>query len=314
MKFWRMILSHYHPMSVMPDSTLQICNDYTIGRFTAMANPCELLVDSIDPMIVKPLVDRAMEEAHRIENKFSRYRLDNIVYRITNANGATVRVDEETANLLDYASECYQISDGLFDITSGVLRKIWTFDGSDRLATQREVDDQLKFVGWNKIRWERPDISLLPGMELDFGGIGKEYAVDQVYHLLVEQTDLSCLINFGGDIRSTSMRASGSPWMIGIEDPRHLNNFHTHAPRIQLSVGAIATSGDSRKYLMKNGIRYSHVINPKTGWPTFGGPRSITVAASTCTEAGILATLAILQGSYAEEFLKKEQITYWCEW
>lgn len=300
--------------AVMSELSITQQKDYIIGRFRAMASPCEILIDSTDQDLARLLTHVAMDEALRVEQKFSRYRTDNIIYQINHSNGQPVSVDEETANLLDYAEQCYQISEGLFDITSGVLRKIWTFDGSDNIASQSQVEQQLKFVGWDKITWIRPNITLPEGMEIDFGGIGKEYAVDQATLLITGKSSTSCLINFGGDICATSTRSNGQPWIIGVEDPDSLDAVQSSGPSIKLSKGAIATSGDTRKFLYKDGIRYGHVLNPKTGWPVTKGPRSITVAASTCTEAGILATLALLQNKNAEEFLTKEKVVYWCEW
>lgn len=298
----------------MSDYSIQQQDDYYLGQFTAMASPCEILIDTVEKQLARTLTETAMNEALRIENKFSRYRTDNIVYQINRSNGKSVEVDEETANLLDYAQQCYEISDGLFDVTSGVLRKIWTFDGSDNIATQQQVDRQLEFVGWNKIQWTRPNIMLPRGMEVDFGGIGKEYAVDQTVKLISDKSTVSCLVNYGGDIRVTGLRHNNQPWVIGVEDPNNLNTVQDSGPSIRLAKGAIATSGDTRKFLLKDGVRYGHVLNPKSGWPVTKGPRSITVAANTCTEAGILATLALLQEENAEEFLRSEKMTYWCNW
>lgn len=289
-------------------------NDYTTGHFSAMASPCEVLVDTTDIQLAQQLATIALKEALRIEKKYSRYRSDNIIFEINNSYGKRVTVDEETANLLDYADQCYQISEGLFDITSGTLRKIWTFDGSDNIATQEQINEQMEHIGWLKVSWQRPSISLPDKMEIDFGGIGKEYAVDQTVDLIRRESSTSCLVNFGGDIRVTGPRQGGQPWIIGIEDPDKPAVLQVKGPCIKLSNGAIATSGDTKKFLLKDGIRYGHVLNPKTGWPVTAGPRSITVSANTCTEAGIMATLAILQEKNAEDFLRSENIMYWCEW
>ena len=97
-------------------------------------------------------------------------------------NNHIIHVDEETALLLNFADKCYVMSGGMFDVSSGILRRAWHFDGSDRIAEQSEIDKLLPFVGWEKVRWRQPIISLPMGMELDFGGIGKEYAVDKAWH------------------------------------------------------------------------------------------------------------------------------------
>jgi thiamine biosynthesis lipoprotein len=136
--------------------------------------------------------------------------------------------------------------------------------------------------------------------------------------LLQQDTEASLLVNYGGDMYVNKPRQDGQGWFVGIEDPElDLANNNPPANRTavkqyELSSGGIATSGDAKRYLIKNGIRYGHILDPKTGWPVIGAPHSVTVAAGTCTEAGILATLAMLKGEHAEEFLQQQDVTYWC--
>jgi thiamine biosynthesis lipoprotein len=283
---------------------------YFTGRFAAMASPCELLMDVDERQLAANLLQQASTEAARIENKFSRYRDDNIIHAIHNAAGQPVRVDEETARLLDYADHCYRISDGLFDITSGILRRAWRFDGSDRVPSQQQVADLLPLIGWHQVGWQNPVITLPAGMEIDLGGIGKEYAADRtalLLHnaLLAQGLEAGLLVNFGGDISVTGPRRDGSGWSIGVEGGTQ--NF-------QLERGGVATSGDTRRFLHKNGVRYSHVLDPRTGWPVSGAPSTVTVVAATCTDAGILSTLALLHGADAETFLQAQGVRYWCQW
>ena len=273
-----------------------------------MASPCEILVEDVDLITAARLTQIACNEAKRIERKFSRYRDDNIIYRINQANGNTVTIDHETFLLLHFADQCYQLSDGLFDITSGILRRAWKFDGSDRLPTKSQVSRLLTCVGWQKVRLTDTSITLPAGMEIDLGGIGKEYAVDCVFNLLAEETEASFLINFGGDLRTNHPRRHGKPWSVGLENPDQVDVANG---AIQIRQGALATSGDSRRYLLKNGKRYSHVLNPVTGWPVENAPRSVTVAAPTTTNAGMLATFALLQGEHAEDFLQNEGVPHW---
>ena len=145
-------------------------------------------------------------------------------------------------------------------------------------------------------------------MQLDFGGIGKEYAVDRTLGLLCERSDVPMLVNFGGDLHCSGPRSSQQPWMTGIENPSLAGGAMS---TLQLYRGALATSGDAFRYLEKDGVRYSHILNPRTGWPVGDSPHSVTVAAENCTEAGILATLAMLHGSEAEQFLDSQQVKYW---
>jgi len=297
----------------MHDPQLQNCEDYWVGRFTAMASPCEVLIDTQDPILAKQLAGIAQQEALRIEHKLSRYRQDNIIHTINTAQGAIVKVDEETAHMLDYAAECYELSDGLFDVTSGVLREVWKFDGSDRIPSPGQVKKVLARIGWNKVHWRSPNIRLRKNMQIDLGGIGKEYSVDRTVILLRDAANVSCLVNFGGDIATTGPRRQGKGWLVGIETPDAVPNTVTASTKVyELQQGALATSGDARRYLLKDGIRYSHILNPRTGWPVQGAPRSVTVIADTCTEAGILATFAMLNGAQAEAFLNQQGVKYWC--
>ncbi len=264
-----------------------------------MASPCEVLVDGADEAELQKLSEQAAAEVWRIERQWSRYRKDNIVYRINTAKGRPVTVDEETARFLDYAQHLYEWSEGLFDVTSGVLRRAWKFDGSSRLPRQEAVEALLPKVGWDKVMWKSPKLQMKPGMEIDFGGIGKEYAVDRALAGLATATDKPVLVNFGGDLAASKPRQDGSPWQVGI-DPGVPG---TATPLVHLSKGGLATSGDAHRFLLKDGVRYPHVLNPKTGWPVTGGPRAVTVAAVNCTEAGVLSTLAMLHGPQAEAFL-----------
>ena len=293
----------------MTTISLERRDDFWCARFLAMGSPCELLVDSDERTLVTHLADIAHGEAKRIEQKFSRYRNDNIVHRMHQYHDVPVEVDDEAAKLLDYADLCYRLSDGLFDITSGVLRKAWKFDGSDHVPTQYEIAALLPLIGWNKVTWNKPFLTLPTGMEIDFGGIGKEYAVDKTAQLLIALSQASMVVNFGGDLFVTGLRANGSPWRIGIDDP-DASGQHALA-QLQLARGGVATSGDARRFLLKDNIRYGHILNPTTGWPVRAAPRSVTVAAPTCVEAGMLTTFAMLQGENAEKFLTDQAVQHW---
>jgi thiamine biosynthesis lipoprotein len=278
-----------------------------LGVFQAMASPCEVHVAGADRATAERVAVIVAAEARRIEAKFSRYRRGNVVDAINGARGRTVGVDEETARLIDYAEQLFELSDGKFDITSGVLRRAWCFDGSDRVPSPAAVDALLAKVGWDKVRWRSPALTLADGMEIDFGGIGKEYAVDRAAALVRPLTS-RCLLNFGGDLLALGPQGEGTPWRVGIES---LAADGRAAVELDLDVGALATSGDARRFLHKNGRRYSHILDPTTGWPVAGAPRSVTVAAPTCTQAGMLATLALLRGPDAEEFLVAQGVRHW---
>lgn len=289
--------------------TLEQRTDHWVGRFTAMASPCELLLEVHDRTSAQRLVNSAAHEAWRIETKFSRYRNDNIIHRINHACGQPFEVDAETANLLDLASHCYRLSEGRFDITSGVLRRLWSFKPGATIPSQAEIDRLLPHIGWEKVVWRRPLLVLPAGMEIDLGGLGKEYAVDRCAQLLQQHLDGALVVNFGGDLYISGRRSNGEPWRVGIDDPH--NTGKQAIGELRIEKGGVTTSGDARRFIVIDGIRYSHILNPRTGWPIANAPHSVTVLASTCLEAGMLSTFAMLQGSEARDFLEAQQVHYW---
>lgn len=283
--------------------------DYFVGRFQAMASPCSVLIDCDDRGEAEALTTLAADEAHRIEQKFSRYRTDNVVHAINHANGKPVAVDDETAMLLDYAAMCWEMSDGMFDITSGVLRRVWTFDGRSRAPSRDQVKRCLQHVGWSRVTWAKPLLTLPSGMEIDFGGIGKEYAVDRAAGAIAAKTRRSFVVNFGGDLYVSGLRTNGRMWAVGVDDPARTGR--AAVLKVEIASGGIATSGDARRYIVWRGKRLGHILDPRTGWPVEGAPRSITVVAGTCIEAGTLSTLAYLQGDGARAYLEEQGVQFW---
>ena len=253
------------------------------------------------------LADVVATEAWRIEDKFSRYIPGNLVARIN--EGQPVGVDEETANLLDFSETLYEMSNARFDITSGVLREAWTFDGSDNVPDPSVVEALVTRVGWHKVMWEAPTVYLPAGMQIDFGGIAKEYAVDRAATLASSDSGAACLVNFGGDLFATGSPVGSDGWQVGIDAATGRTNVSETV--IRLENGGLATSGDARRFLLKDGVRYCHILDPTTGWPVVDAPHSITVAADTCTQAGMLASIAMLKGPQAEEFLAELGVQFW---
>jgi thiamine biosynthesis lipoprotein len=277
--------------------------------FHAMATPCEMRLETDDADTARCAGAAVEAEARRIEAKYSRYRADSVVGQINGAGGVGIVVDAETGHLLDFAAQCHAISSGRFDITSGVLRRIWRFDGSDRVPTYDQIKPLRALVGWHRVTWKPPVIILPAGMEIDLGGLAKEYAVDRAMAALRAITTAPALVNFGGDLAVSRPRRNGGVWNVAIE---HVDQSGEMAGMLELSNGALATSGDMRRYLLKNGVRYGHILNPKTARPVMNAPRSVTVAAATCIAAGMTATLAMLHGRRAETFLKREGVRAWC--
>ena len=275
-------------------------------EFRAMASVAEIQLYARDLASATHAARAAQREVERIEDKYSRYRDDSVTTLINRGGGGDpVVVDPETAALLDYAHACWEQSDGLFDITSGVLRCAWDF----KLRVpprQSDIDPLLGRIGWSRVRREGGSIALELGMEIDFGGIGKEYAADRAAAALLECGIASALLNLGGDVRALGSHPGGKPWQIGIVDPRATDRSVAHVP---VDNAALATSGDYQRCIVHEGRRYCHFLNPKTGWPVEGA-RSVSVIAPLCVVAGSCATIAMLKGDDARGYLDDQQLPY----
>ena len=267
--------------------------------FRAMGSPCEVRVYGGAEAEATLMAARA--EVARLEVKYSRYRDDSLTARINQSAGddTGVEVDAETAHLLDYADSCFRQSDGLFDITSGILRRAWNFK-SGKLPAQAELDALLPLVGWRQVRWRSPLVVLpKPGMQLDFGGYVKEYAVDRVAELCRARGAQHGLVDLGGDLAVIGPHPNGKPWRVGVRDPRDPEHALGSLP---LGWGAIASSGDYERCMVVDGVRYGHILDPRTGWPV-RGLASVTIAASHCLVAGTLTTIAMLKGERGAAWL-----------
>ena len=279
-----------------------------LAGFAAMASPCELLVDGADEATARHLAHIAQAEALRVEARYSRYRSDSLVACWQAARGQPVELDDEAARLMDTAAQCHALSGGLFDITSGVLRAAWRFDGSQQAPEPAQVTALLPRVGFDKLQWRRPWLTVPVGMEVDLGGLAKEYAVDRALALLCAESPCPVLVNFGGDLAVSGPRAAGEPWQVGLASLARPGGADAV---LALRAGALATSGDAHRHFTHAGRRYGHILDPRTGWPVQGAPRAVTVAAPTCTEAGLLATLALLQGPQARAWLQAQDVVHW---
>ncbi|MDP2901622.1 MAG: FAD:protein FMN transferase [Methylovulum sp.] len=262
-------------------------------EFNAMGTPCDIQLFAKTTTKAKQMAERAIADVRRLEMRYSRYRNDSFLSKINRvaATGGSLSVDPETAGLLNYAATCHQQSDGLFDITSGILRSIWRFD-REGLPDDEAIQTVLAKIGWHKLRWNPPILEfLVSGMEIDFGGIVKEYAVDRAAALCWSAGIRHGVINLGGDIKIIGPRADGSAWRIGIRHPRHQDAV---LETLSLHEGALASSGDYERCLTVDGVRYGHVLNPKTGWPV-KYLASVSVVGEFCVVAGSASTIAMLK-------------------
>lgn len=269
--------------------------------FRAMGSACEVVLASSSDKDAQRLAQMAISEVIRIERKYSRYTADSVVSQVNQQAGvAPVACDDETWALLQYAAKLHEQSGGMFDITSGVLRQAWNFQLAV-LPAKEKVTAVLAKVGWHKVLLQNQSVFLPDiGMEIDFGGFGKEYAADRAAQVLQAQGVKSGHVNLAGDMRFLGPKPTGEPWMIGIQDPRHSSQVIATLPMMQ---GGLATSGDYERYFELDGQRYCHVINPLTGWPVTYW-RSVSVTAPATVVAGCTSTMAMLMEERGLAFLQ----------
>lgn len=275
--------------------------------FQAMASRCNLRLAAPDRATARHWAELAVAEVRRIEVTFSRYRPDSIVSRINAAaGGEPVRCDAETLALLDYADQLHRSSEGLFDITSGVLRRAWDFR-QPRLPDPAELQRLCGLVGWDRVERDGDRIRLpQPGMELDFGGFGKEYAADRAAAVLHAAGARHGYVNLGGDLHALGPQPDGRPWVIGIQHPRERDGV---LAELALSQGGLATSGDYERFFELDGRRYCHVLDPRSGWPVAHW-QSVSVAAPLCIAAGSCTTIAMLRQGGGEAFLEQTGLAW----
>lgn len=237
--------------------------------------------------------DAAIAEVRRIEAKYSRYREDSVVGRINAAaGGEPVAIDAETEALLAFADAAWRNSGGLFDPTSGILRRAWNFREA-RVPSDEALAPLVANIGWDRVERE-PGRVRLPrhGMELDFGGFGKEYAVDRAVAMLLAHGQGSAMVNLAGDLAITGPQPGGEPWRVGIQHPRRADAV---IATIEVASGALATSGDYERFVEVGGVRHCHVLDPRTG-RSARGFSAVTVIGPSCLVAGSATTIAMLKG------------------
>lgn len=261
--------------------------------FKSMGGPCELLMSGAPDELAEAF-NRVVVEVNRLEQKYSRYRDDSLTSKINRSagSGEAVAVDEETRHLLEYADTAFVQSDGLFDITAGVFRQVWDFK-SGQLPEQKALEVVLQCVGWDKVVKRENTITLpVSGMELDFGGYVKEYAADAAASVCREFGIRHGLVDLAGDLAVIGSPVQGGAWPVGIRDPR---NPSCAIATVNIHQGGLASSGDYERYMLVNGRRYCHLLNPKTGWPV-ETMASVSVIADQCLVAGTATTIAMLKG------------------
>ncbi len=273
-----------------------------------MGCPCGLQIYADSNERAQEVYEAVFERVDVLDRYYTNYSETSFAAEINKSAGNLkgIRVDPETALLLNYAAECYRKSNGLFDITAGILRKAWDYQSpAPALPDEKILKDLLQCVGFDKLRWENPRLVLpLAGMNLDWGGVVKEYAVDTAAALCKSLGIHHGLVDMGGDISVIGPHPDGSPWTIGITDPLEPTD---DIAVVRIFKGGLASSGDYERCFEIDGMRYGHILNPKTGWPV-KGISAASIVAPHCLVAGSLSTIAMLKEG--DDFLKGQSIPY----
>ena len=273
-----------------------------------MGSPCEIQVHLDSDVDSGVFFKTMLVEIERLEQKYSRFRQDSFLSHINSdaAKGLSTKLDKETISILEHASACFQQSNELFDITAGALNKIWDFN-KKQVPTDSEIANALLLTGFEKLSWDNSSLKMPVGMELDLGGVVKEYAADTLAAKANQMGIKHGLINLGGDIAIIGCKPDGKPWPVGIRNPK---NPDAAIAAIKVFSGGVASSGDYQRYFSYRGKRYSHIISPKTGRPN-SGLRAVSVAANLCIVAGSIATIAMLKEEHKSlEWLNDTGLSY----
>ncbi len=262
-----------------------------------LGSPFEITLVGKDTIEVNENIDIGVAEVRRIENLISDWIPTTPISEINrNAGIKPIKVSDELYNLVDRAIKISMITDGAFDISYASLDKIWKFDGSMKeMPTEAAIKESVSKVGYKNIILDKKNSTIflkLPGMKLGLGGIGQGYIADRVAILLKSKGVTSGIINVSGDISTWGKQPNGQQWKVGIKNPMNKNKIFAMFP---LGDSAVETSGSYEKYVIFNGIRYSHIIDTRTGYPA-QGLVSVSVFAKTTEVADALATGVFVLG------------------
>lgn len=264
-------------------------------HFHALGTRCRVSFTASQPSAAGRFAEAVLDWMARFEATYSRYLPDSLLSQINQAAGqAWMAIDAETARLLELCHQLHFLTQGLLDPTTLPLIQLWDWRQA-RVPSEAEIAAARAITGWRKVR-RAPGRVLLPepGMALDLGGVGKEYAVDEVVRLAASHGIPGLLVDFGADVRVAGPPPDGRPaWVIGLENP---DAPGTAWGTLVLREGAVATSGDYLRGFNSGGRRHGHILDPRTGWPVDNGCRAVSVWAPSCTQAGMLSTAAFVLG------------------
>ena len=262
-----------------------------------LGSPFEITVVAKDSVQGNLFSDLAIAEVKRIENLISDWIPTSQISKVNqNAGVSPVKVDKEVYDLVDRATKISKLTSGAFDISYASMDKIWKFDGSMKeMPTEEAIRKSVEKVGYQNIILNSKDTTIFlknKGMKLGLGGIGQGYIADKIKALLQEKGCNSGLVNVSGDINTWGKQPNGNTWTVGIVNPMNKNKVFATFP---LDDSAVETSGSYEKYVTFNGKRYSHIIDPRTGYPA-SGIISVSVFAKQTELADALATGIFVMG------------------
>jgi thiamine biosynthesis lipoprotein len=260
-------------------------------KVSLLGSPFEITVVAKDSIQGNFFIDLAIAEVKRIENQISDWIPTTPISMVNkNAGIQAVKVDSEVYELVVRAIKISEITEGAFDISYASMDKIWKFDGSMKtMPTEEAIKKSVAKIGYKNIILNPKDQSVflkLEGMKLGLGGIGQGYIADKVKDKLVANGCVSGIVNVSGDINAWGKQSNQKSWTVGIVNPINKNKVFATFP---LENSSVETSGNYEKYVMFNGIRYSHIIDPRTGYPA-QGVVSVSVFAKQTEIADALAT------------------------
>lgn len=263
-----------------------------------MGNTFEITVVADNETWANEKLHLAVEEIKRIEKLLTTFNESSQTNQINQQAGiAAVKVDKEVFELIERSIRISKVTDGAFDITYGSIdKKLWNFDQSmTALPSVNEAKSMVRLINYQNIILNREESTVMlkeVGMRLGFGGIGKGYAAEMAKALLIKQGVKSGIVNASGDLTTWGNQPNGKPWTIGIVDPDHKKQPFSY---LDVTNMAVATSGNYEKYVLIDGVKYSHTINPKTGLP-ITGIKSVTIISPNAEIADAMATPVTIMG------------------
>ena len=293
-----MVLTADHPVLARIRDSARLASNggrHTV-TFHAMATACKLSF-AASTETARVIAESAVRRVADFEAKYSRFLPDSLISRINVAAGTDwTEIDPETERILALCQEAHFLTRGVFDPTALPLIQLWNWKQTPPIVpTAKAIDAARQKTGWRKVQRSPGRVRLPePGMSLDLGGIGKEYAVDQVARLALGHGLPGILVDFGQDVFVYGQPPDGRPaWKIGLEDPERPGSCWT---ALAVQNCAVATSGDYARRFTIDGRRYGHIIDIRTGQPVNNGCRAVSVLAPSCTVAGMLSTAAFVLG------------------